>query len=64
LLFSLGGVIQRCWPGEPPLLSWIAAASLLMIAAFADPVRRGGFVDFIMVGLALYELMIGTMETA
>jgi hypothetical protein len=63
-LFSLGRLIERCWPGKPRWLSWVASSSLLTIAACADPMRRGGYVDFVMIGLALYELLIGVLETA
>jgi len=42
----------------------VASSSLLTIAAFADPLRRGGYADFIMIGLAPYEILIGVLEAA
>lgn len=58
-LFSIGGLIRR-WRGwRPGPAPWICAALGLSLAAVWDLLRQGGPVDFILLGLAGYELVIG-----
>jgi len=61
--FSLGGVFSRWWPSRAPgVAPWICASALLTSGAVWDWVRTGGEVDFILLGLAAYELVIGLTE--
>ena len=61
--FSLGGLFARWWPSRAPgVAPWVCASALLMSGALWDWVRTGGEVDFILMGLAAYELVIGLTE--
>jgi hypothetical protein len=61
--FSIGGLIARWWPGGGAgIAPWIVASSVLMSGALWDWVRAGGVVDFVLLGLAAYELVIGLTE--
>lgn len=61
--FSVGGVLARWWPSRSPgVTPWLCASTLLMSGALWDWVRTGGDVDFILMGLAAYELVIGLTE--
>jgi hypothetical protein len=57
--FSIGGLLAAARPrwqhGYRP---WIVSASLLAMLALWDPILRGGRADFILLGLAAYELLI------
>jgi hypothetical protein len=60
--FSIGGLLARCWRAKSPITPWICASSVLTSGALWDAVRTGGPIDFIMLGLAGYELVIGLTE--
>jgi hypothetical protein len=60
--FSLGGLLFRFWTPRSQLLPWLSAAITLSLLACWDLAARGGSVDFIMLGLAGYELVIGLTE--
>ena len=60
--FSIGGLLARCWRTRSPITPWICASSVLTSGALWDSVRTGGSIDFIMLGLAAYELVIGLTE--
>ena len=60
--FSLGGIIARSGRTRPAWLPWALAAVVLAIGAFWDPLFRDGRTDFILLGLAGYELVIGLTE--
>jgi hypothetical protein len=63
--FSLGGLLVRWWPAWPLWISpWSATALMLATAAFWDAAQRGGEVDFILLGLAGYEVVIGLTQGA
>ncbi len=61
-LFSVGGLLARWWRTEPAWLPWAAAAVVLLVAACWDPLVRGAQADFILIGLAGYEMVIGLTE--
>jgi hypothetical protein len=60
--FSMGGLLARCWRTRSPVTPWICASSLLTAGALWDAVRTGGPIDFVMLGVAGYELVIGLTE--
>jgi hypothetical protein len=60
--FSIGGLLARCWCTRSPITPWICASSILTSGALWDAVRTGGPIDFIMLGLAGYELVVGLTE--
>lgn len=62
MIFSLGGALARCWRPSTIWLPWAIAAIVITACAFWDSVVRGGRVDFIMIGLACYELIMGLTE--
>ena len=61
-IFSLGGVIARMWRPGLVLLPWALSSALLTVAAMWDYWSRGGSIDYLVLGLAAYELMIGLLE--
>jgi hypothetical protein len=61
-LFSLGGVLSAACSTRLSCTPWIVAATGLLTFALWDPVMRGGQPDFILMGLAGYELVIGLTE--
>ena len=61
-LFSIGGLLARWWKTEPLWLPWAVASVVLLVGACWDPLVRGAQADFILVGLAGYEMMIGLTE--
>lgn len=63
-LFSLGKVIAKFWHPRRNWMPWSAAALGLAFGAFFDTVRFGRAPDFILLGLAGYELLIGLTEPA
>lgn len=60
--FSLGGLLSRMWRTRSPITPWICASSLLTSGAIWDKMRTGGPIDFVLLGLAAYELVIGLTE--
>jgi len=63
--FSLGGLLARVWRTRSPMTPFVCASSLLTAGAIWDRVRTGGPIDFVLLGLAGYELVMGlTEETA
>jgi hypothetical protein len=55
-------VFARWWPTSPAWLPWGFAAALLTAAAIWDKAARGGSIDFVLIGLAGYELVMGLTE--
>ena len=62
MIFSLGGVLARWWRPSNLCLPWAIVAIVIAACAFWDSVVRGGRIDFIMIGLACYELVMGLTE--
>jgi hypothetical protein len=60
--FSLGGLIARAWRTRSPMTPWVCASSVLTAGAIWDRMRTGGPIDFVLLGLAGYELVIGLTE--
>ena len=60
--FSLGGLLARLWRPRSPMTPFVCASSLLTAGAIWDRVRTGGPIDFVLLGLAGYELVIGLTE--
>ncbi len=61
--FTIGGtIIRRWWRPNVVWLPWAVSAALLSLAAFWDLLDRGAGIDFIVLGLAGYELVIGLTE--
>ena len=61
-IFSLGALLARAWKPAHALLPWALTSALLTTAAMWDFWARGGSIDYTVLGLAAYELMIGLME--
>jgi hypothetical protein len=59
LVFSLGGLIGRFWRPRRQWMPWTAAAAGLAIGGVYDVVTVGRGPDFILLGLAAYELLVG-----
>lgn len=60
--FSLGGVLSAWVPHTTPHVPWLITALGLALLGCWDAIRRGGPLDFILLGLAAYELLIGLTE--
>jgi hypothetical protein len=60
--FSLGALVGRVWQPTYLLLPWAFTSALLTVAAMWDYWRQGGAIDYVVLGLAAYELMIGLLE--
>ena len=60
--FSLGGVFSIWWSPSVLELPWIVAAASLVLLSCWDVFDGAGRVDFILIGLAAYELLIGLTE--
>ena len=60
--FSLGGLLAACWKPRPVVLPWVFTSSGLCVMSFWDVVTRSGKIDFILLGLAAYELALGLTE--
>jgi hypothetical protein len=60
--FSLGAIVRLCWRPEPLWAPWVCSASALTVLAMWDVVARAGRPDFILLGLAGYELILGLTE--
>ena len=63
-LFTLGGLLATAWRPSQPLLPWALTSALLTVAAMWGPWTTGGPVEWVVLGLAAYELMIGLLEEA
>ena len=61
-VFSLGAVLARYWHPAYALLPWALTSAMLTVAAMWDYWSRGGSIDYVVLGLAAYELMLGLME--
>jgi hypothetical protein len=61
-LFSLGKLIARFWHPRRDWMPWTAAALGLALGAVFDTIRFGRAPDFILLGLAAYEMLIGLTE--
>jgi hypothetical protein len=60
--FSLGGVLSIWWSPAILELPWVVAAASLVLLSCWDVFDGAGRVDFILIGLAAYELLIGLTE--
>lgn len=60
--FTLGASLARVWHPAYPLLPWALTSALLMTAGMWDFWSRGGPIEWVVVGLAAYELMLGLLE--
>jgi hypothetical protein len=60
--FSLGGFLSRFWRPAYILLPWAFTSAMLTVVALWDHWTRGGAIDYTVLGLAAYELMLGLME--
>ncbi len=61
-VFSLGAVLARYWHPAYPLLPWALTSAMLTAAAMWDRWSRGGSIDYVVLGLGAYELMLGLLE--
>ena len=61
-IFSLGALVERAWKPAYRLLPWALTSALLTTAAMWDFWSRGGPIEYTVLGLAAYELMMGLME--
>ena len=61
-IFSLGALLARAWQPSYPLLPWALTGALLTTAAMWDFWSRGGAIEYTVLGLAAYQLMMGLME--
>ncbi len=61
-IFSLGATLSFFWKPSYRLLPWAFTSAMLTLAAMWDFWTRGGSIDYIVLGLAGYEMMIGLME--
>jgi hypothetical protein len=60
--FSLGALVACAWRPTYVLLPWAFVSAILTVVAMWDYWRQGGPIDYIVLGLAAYELMIGLLE--
>lgn len=60
--FTLGGFLARFWRPAYPLLPWALTSALLTVAGLWDYWMGRGRIEWIVVGLAAYELMLGLLE--
>lgn len=60
--FTLGGALALVWRPAYRLLPWALTSALLMTVGMWDFWSHRGPVDWIVVGLAAYELMLGLLE--
>ena len=61
-IFSLGALVARVWRPAYPLLPWALTSALLTTSAVWDFCSRDGAIEYTVLGLAAYELMMGLME--
>ncbi len=57
-----GALLARTWKPTYTLLPWALTSAMLTTAAMWDFWTRGGPIDYTVLGLAAYELMMGLME--
>ena len=62
MIFSLGGLLARRWRPQAIWVPWTIAAIFIGACAVWDFVAGAGRIDFIMAGLACYELIMGLTE--
>jgi hypothetical protein len=62
--FSLGGLLRIWWTPRLVELPWIVASASLLLLSCWDVFDGAGRMDFIVMGLAGYELVIGFTEEA
>jgi len=62
-MFTLGGFLATAWRPSQPLLPWAFTSALLTVAALWGYWTAGRPVDWVVQGLAAYELMMGLLET-
>jgi hypothetical protein len=60
--FSLGGVLATWWRPRNLVMPWVVSAAVLLLLSCWDVFGRAGRADFILIGLAGYELLIGLTE--
>jgi hypothetical protein len=60
--FSLGGLLRIWWTPRVVELPWIVASASLLLLSCWDVFDGTGRMDFIVMGLAAYELVIGFTE--
>ena len=60
--FTLGHTLARVWQPAYPLLPWALTSALLMTAGMWDFWAHGGRIEWVVVGLAAYEFMMGLLE--
>ena len=60
--FSLGGVLSYFWHSRSTILPYVLTAFVLSVLSCWDLMRGAGRADFIMLGLAAYELTLGLTE--
>jgi hypothetical protein len=63
-LFTLGAALARVWQPAYPLLPWALTSALLSVAGLWDYWTGRGPIEWIVVGLGAYELMIGLLTAA
>ena len=61
--FTPGAALARFWRPAYPLLPWAMTSALLMVAGTWDHLVDGGAVEWTVVGLSAYELMMGLLAT-
>lgn len=61
-LFTLGGLLATAWRPSQPLLPWALTSALLTVAAMWGHWTTGGQVEWVVLGLAAYELMMGLLD--
>lgn len=61
-LFSLGAVVRIWWRPRNRCAPWGCAAGALAGLSAWDWLARSGGVDFVLLGLAGYELILGMTE--
>jgi hypothetical protein len=62
--FTFGGLLARYWRPAYPLLPYALTSALLMAAGCWDRWTREAPVEWMVVGLAAYEFMIGLLVNA
>lgn len=57
--FTLGGALARVWRPSYRLLPWALTSAMLTVAGLWDYWVGRGPIEWIVVGLAAYEFMVG-----
>ena len=60
--FTIGGMLARVWRPAYPLLPWALTSAMLTVAALWGRWNDGAPVEWVVLGLAAYELMIGLLS--